>query len=138
MSDISRRDFFKLARNGFLWLSAALGFGGLLRFLDYDANPPQKTDFDLGPSENYPSGSQTILSEPPAMLLHTENGFLALSLACTHLGCTVEQNRDGFSCPCHGSHFSANGTVLHGPANTSLHSLRVELTGDNRLILHTD
>ena len=28
MPDLSRRDFLKLIRNGFLWLSAALGLGG--------------------------------------------------------------------------------------------------------------
>ncbi len=37
---------------------------------------------------------------------------------CSHLGCSVEFS-DGakrFQCPCHGSQFSPNGAVLHGPA----------------------
>ena len=97
MSDLSRRDFLKFARNGFLWLSAAFGIGGVLRFLDYEPNPAPKTEFDLGPIENYPAGSRTLLSEPQAVLLHTESGFSALSLVCTHLGCTVDQKTDGFA-----------------------------------------
>ena len=132
MSEISRRDFLKLVRDGFLYLSGALALGGFLRFLDFDPNPAPKTEFDLGPTSDYPLGSRTVLSEPPAVLLHNENGFSALSLVCTHLGCTVENNTEGFACPCHGSRFDKDGNVLHGPANQHLHSLRVEITEDDR------
>lgn len=135
MSELSRRDFLKLARAGFLYLSGALALGGLLRFLDYDPNPAPKTEFDLGPASNYPLGSRTVLSDPPAVLLHTESGFSALSLVCTHLGCTVEQNTDGFVCPCHASRFDTNGNVTHRPADKSLPQLRVEVTEEENLKL---
>jgi Rieske Fe-S protein len=138
MTDVSRRDFFKLARAGFLWLSGALALGGLFRFLDFDPNPAPKTEFDLGSVENFPLNSRTLLSDLPAVLLHTENGFSALSLVCTHLGCTVEETADGFTCPCHASRFDAAGKVTHGPAVKSLSSLRIETTEDNRLILHIE
>jgi hypothetical protein len=36
MHELSRRDFLKLARDGFLYLSGVLTLGGLLRFLDYN------------------------------------------------------------------------------------------------------
>jgi len=137
MPELSRRDFLKLARNGFLYLSGALALGGLLRFLDFDPNPAPKTEFDLGPASNYPLNSRTLLSDPPAVLLHAKKGFSALSLVCTHLGCTVKNSAQGFACPCHGSRFDADGIVTHGPADKPLHSLRVEVTDEGNLKLFT-
>jgi cytochrome b6-f complex iron-sulfur subunit len=138
MTEISRRDFLKLTRNGFLYLSGLLTLGGLLRFLDFQTDPAPKTRFELGPAENYPLNSHTMLEEIPAILQHTEQGFSALSLVCTHLGCSVEKEAQGFACPCHGSRFDADGNVMHGPAVKGLSSLRVEMTEDNQLILYTE
>ncbi len=138
MPELSRRDFLKLVRNGFLVLSGGLAVGGLLRFLDYDPNPASKTEFDLGPASNYPLNSHTPLSEPPALLIHSEKGFSAFSLVCTHLGCTVEKEAQGFACPCHGSRYDADGKVIHGPASQPLRPLRVEVTEKGDLKLFTD
>lgn len=51
-----------------------------------------------------------------------DGGLHAMSAACTHLGCAVSWNpaEGSWDCPCHGSRFSAEGAVLHGPANTAL------------------
>jgi Rieske Fe-S protein len=37
---------------------------------------------------------------------------------CSHLGCSVSLNakEKSLDCPCHGSRFHLDGTVLHGPA----------------------
>lgn len=138
MSNLSRRDFFKLVTNALLAISAALGVGALFRFLDFQTEPPVQTAFDVGLAENYPIGGRSLIPDVPAILIHSRNGFSALSLVCTHLGCTVEQTDNGFACPCHGSRYDANGNVLRGPAQKPLHLLRVEITSDQRLILHTD
>ena len=44
---------------------------------------------------------------------------------CSHLGCSVAYNKDAksFDCPCHGSRFHIDGTVLHGPAAYPLSDL---------------
>lgn len=138
MTQISRRDFLKLVRDGFLYLSAALATGGLLRFLSYAPEPEQKTEFDLGSVDNYPVGSRTSIPEIPALLIHAESGFTALSLTCTHLGCTLEADETGFACPCHNSAFGADGKVMQGPAVKPLRSLRIETTDNNNLIVFTD
>ncbi len=138
MSDLSRRDFLKLTTTTLLTISGALGVGALFRFLDYQTEPPAKTEFDLGPAANYPIGSRSLVPDVPAFLIHSQNGFSALSLVCTHLGCTVEQKGGEFACPCHGSLYNADGKVLRGPAQKPLRALRVEVNSNGNLILHTD
>jgi isorenieratene synthase len=50
----------------------------------------------------------------------------AISLTCTHQGCTVKMAEDGkFHCPCHGAVFAADGKVLKGPARKDLARFQV-------------
>ncbi len=52
----------------------------------------------------------------------------AVSLTCTHLGCTVAWNdaENTWDCPCHGSRFSLEGKVLEGPAVENLEKVTLE------------
>jgi nitrite reductase/ring-hydroxylating ferredoxin subunit len=135
MIDDSRRAFLKLTTRALLAASGLLSMRGLLRYLSYSSEPQPKTEFDLGPAADYPLGSRTLLSDVPALLIHGETGYTALSLTCPHLGCTVEEKPDGLICPCHGSRFDADGAVLRGPARQALRSLRVEIIEDGQLHL---
>jgi glycine/D-amino acid oxidase-like deaminating enzyme/nitrite reductase/ring-hydroxylating ferredoxin subunit len=52
-----------------------------------------------------------------------EGGALhGVSLRCTHLGCLVRFNaaERSWDCPCHGSRFDVDGSVLEGPATRPL------------------
>jgi cytochrome b6-f complex iron-sulfur subunit len=48
----------------------------------------------------------------------TDGGFLALSLICPHLSCSVlwDESKKQFDCPCHSSAFDRHGVVLNSPA----------------------
>ncbi len=48
-----------------------------------------------------------------------------LAQNCSHLGCSVAFNKaaESFDCPCHGSRFHVDGTVLRGPAAYPLSDL---------------
>jgi cytochrome b6-f complex iron-sulfur subunit len=47
---------------------------------------------------------------------HTPNGYVALSGACTHMGCLLSWNAGArtFDCPCHGGRFSEDGIAASG------------------------
>jgi cytochrome b6-f complex iron-sulfur subunit len=137
MPNLTRRDFLKMTTDLMLALASLLGLGGLFRFLDFQPNPDPPTEFDLGAASQYAMGSRTVLPNVPAVLLHEKSGFSALSLVCTHLGCTVEMQSTGFACPCHGSRFGPEGKVERGPAAKPLPNLRVEETSDGILHLYT-
>ena len=137
MSKFSRRDFLKLTTDGLLALGVALGVGSLFRFLSYEMDPAPPSEYDLGPSVNFRPETTTVLMHIPAVLVCKGNDdFLAFSMVCTHLGCTVEQKNDTFECPCHGSAFDGEGQLQKGPAEKSLKRLRVTKNEEGNLILH--
>ena len=84
------------------------------------------------------------LGGEPYFLLATEDGEAimpyALRAECTHLGCLVQPNPfgDGFSCPCHGSQYSANGAVTRGPAPKSLGLATVVAREDDGVLVMSE
>jgi len=134
----TRRDFLKFFTNALFGLSGFLGLGGLFRFFGYQPDPGPPTEFDLGSKYDFPKGIQVVRLDIPAAIQHTDEGIIAISLVCTHLGCTVEENREGegFTCPCHGSRYSRKGAILEGPAMKSLPRYRIEEQEDNTLRLY--
>ncbi len=137
MKNISRRDFLKLFTNSLLTLTGLLGIGGLIRYLSYQFDPTPPTEFDVGPASNYRLNSRTVVAYIPAIIIHDKNGLRALSLTCSHLGCTIEQTNFGFQCPCHSSRYDLDGVVLKGPATTNLRKLRLAETADGNLHIFT-
>jgi len=65
----------------------------------------------------------------------------ALSLTCTHQGCTVQKtvqvsnDGSGYACPCHGAVYANDGEVLGGPAQENLTRYRVLDRSDNQIQL---
>jgi cytochrome b6-f complex iron-sulfur subunit len=61
----------------------------------------------------------------------TSGAYVAVSQLCTHAGGTVQYvpSSNSFYCPNHGSNFATNGSVLNGPATSSLGTYHTALTG---------
>jgi Rieske Fe-S protein len=137
MKQTSRRDFLKLSTNSFLALAGILGLGGLIKFLSYRLDESPQTEFDIGSADNYPLDSRTVLADIPAVIIHDKDGIQAISLECTHLGCTLEPRNFGFECPCHGSRFDPGGAALKRPAVKKLRKLRVEKLENGNLHIFT-
>lgn len=137
MKQTTRRDFLKLSTHTLLALAGALGVGGLLRFLSYQYDKTPQTEFEIGRASDFPFNSRIVLAYIPAVIVHDKDGLQALSLHCTHLGCSVEPRNFGFECPCHGSRFDPTGVTLKGPAVSSLKKLRIEESEDGALRVFT-
>ena len=139
MAEPTRRDFLKLTTNTLFSLAGLLGMGGLVRFLGYQPDPGPPTEFDLGTVSDFPEGATVIRLDIPAIIKRTKAGLVSISLVCTHLGCTIEQdeNGEGFTCPCHGSRYSSEGALLEGPATKNLAHYRIKEQADGRLRLYT-
>src|SRR5262245_18328327 len=73
--------------------------------------------FNLDPATLPPTGASPVgFPSGKFWLSNQKDGFRALSMVCTHLGCLfkwVETNHR-FECPCHGSKFQADGTKIKG------------------------
>ena len=138
MTQLPRRNSLKLIINALLGISSGLGLAGLTRFFSYQSDPPAPTRFDIGPATDYPQGTTTLLPKIPAALRHNSKGFFAISLKCTHLGCTVDKPGESFECPCHGSRFDENGKLTRGPATRDLPALRVEQNDEGNIIVYAE
>ena len=85
--------------------------------------------------EKVPGGGALIFGQKKIAVIRENQEIYALSLTCTHLGCSVNATSKGFLCPCHGSMFSTRGIVLKGPADRPLKKLAVEEQDDDILIM---
>ena len=74
---------------------------------------------DLAPGEG---AVLDVDGERVAVFKDEQSGVHALSAVCTHLYCTVGWNpaECSWDCPCHGSRFALDGSVIHGPATSAL------------------
>jgi len=62
---------------------------------------------------------------PVAVYVDADGSRHAVSAVCTHLGCLVGWNEAErtWDCPCHGSRFAVDGTVIEGPAVSPLEAV---------------
>lgn len=81
-----------------------------------------------------PTGAALVFRQERVAVMREGDSFIALSLICTHLGCTVSVTTEGMVCPCHGSRFDRMGKVLSGPADKSLVRLTVARNGTDLLV----
>ena len=124
----SRRAF--IGRLALLLLAGA----GLLRYLSPRLPAGGRVLLTLR-AEEVPAESALVFREERLALLRSGDEIYALSLVCTHLGCTVNVTADGLDCPCHGSRFDRHGRVVRGPAGQPLARYGVRRSGGRLEVL---
>ena len=81
-------------------------------------------------AENVDSGARRVIrvGRRVVAMAQTDDGVRhTLDARCTHLGCVVRFNdaEQTWDCPCHGSRFARDGTVLDGPASQPLRPVEI-------------
>lgn len=85
----------------------------------------------LTKTTDVPVGSAVIVDDI-VVTQPTAGDFKGFSSVCPHAGCNVSEVVDAvIKCPCHGSEFSLDGSVVKGPATKPLESKAITVQGDS-------
>ena len=132
---IARRDFLRHLSVGAVSLS---GIFLVSRFLTPIHVFNISRRIKIGKMSDFPLGTSLHFPSENIFLFHTPDGLYAVSGRCTHLGCSITMDADGFSCPCHGAKFSNLGEVKEGPALRPLEWIRLEKDSSRQLWMYPD
>ncbi|MCI0433465.1 MAG: ubiquinol-cytochrome c reductase iron-sulfur subunit [Gemmatimonadetes bacterium] len=109
------------------------------------ASLPVRTDLGIvrlalrdHPRLTQPGGSLRIQPEahPTAVyVLNLGHEFAALSPVCQHQGCIVNIQGARLVCPCHGSTYDRDGSVLRGPTERPLIRYPATVTDTGELVI---
>lgn len=131
---LSRRQFIFA---GILSVGAAWA-GALVQSLLFPrASTATAAPVELALAELQVGGARQIqYAGSPALVMRSQDGVLALSLVCTHLGCKVtwDAGKRQFHCPCHDGRFDEFGDVIAGPPPLPLERLSVRTRGERIII----
>lgn len=133
----NRRQFFIKLGAGSLAVSGlgACAFG--LQYLSPSVLYEPSPIVSAGKPDRFPIDSVTSDPALGIFIVRVQQGFLAMSAVCTHLGCMTEWRQEAgvIACPCHGSTFQRDGRVIAGPAPRPLAWLKMWVGDDGDLMV---
>jgi cytochrome b6-f complex iron-sulfur subunit len=136
--DSERRRFLRLLGKGSVAAAFVAQLGAAARAFYPNVLYEPPTRFKLKRPEEYPPG---FTFDPQHRLFvvrdKDKEQFHVISAICTHLGCTVQWRGTEFDCPCHGSRFNPDGSVIGGPAPRPLSWFDTALSPDGFLEVDT-
>ena len=115
-----------------------------------DTGPPprdagvvlQPGDLAAGNVSSLPVGGLNALPNQSVAIGRDAMGVYALTLICTHQGCTAAPATTNgvrqINCPCHGSQFDRNGAVVRGPAARPLVHFSVTIDAAGNIVVHSN
>ena len=135
--EMTRRSFLAIAGWGGFTVASLIALYQSLKFVYPNATYEDPPAFKADPPSAYAVGSTTVLIDKRVVINHDPNGFYAISLICTHLGCTPRwfQNDNMFRCPCHGSRYLRSGVRFYGPAPRPMDTVSVARAADGTLLV---
>ena len=134
-----RRDFLGLTAIWGTIVALGTALAGVVRLPKPAVQPGPLRVFKLGDPSQFAVGSATRIEAGNFLIFREDQGFHAISSVCTHLGCIVAHNEgEGFACPCHGSRFAPDGSVVGGPAPAALPWLEIALSPDGQFQVNAE
>lgn len=96
-------------------------------------SPRVPGDVLVVPLADLPEGVHVmrLRDNEPIDILRTGDRIVVRSLFCTHMGCIVAWNPEanGYTCPCHGGAYDADGVPSAGPPPAPLRQLPTSVEG---------
>jgi cytochrome b6-f complex iron-sulfur subunit len=132
---LPRRDFLGLAAAWSALVTLVFAGVGLGKLVKPGVLPSPSKKFRVSLPDSLAPGEPWIAPGRPVVLVRDGEGVYAVSRVCTHLGCIVQPSPTGFDCPCHGSRFAADGSVVKGPAPKPLKWLAVSALGGGSFVV---
>ena len=136
-AEFDRRAFFTKIGLGSLGIAAAGTIVFSYEYLSPNVLYEPSAIVNAGKPEGYAVNSVTMDVNSGIYLVRADEGYFALSMVCTHLGCLTAWNQDLgiIACPCHGSKFNKDGIKIEGPSPRPLPWLRMWLSEDGNLMV---
>jgi cytochrome b6-f complex iron-sulfur subunit len=125
----SRRDFLGLASLGAAASATAFSLLGMARLPKAAVLASPSKRFKVTLPDTLAPGEAFLPAGRNVAVYRDKDGVFAISRVCTHLGCIVKPNEQGFECPCHGSLYDQTGGVTRGPAPRALAWLEIKEQG---------
>jgi cytochrome b6-f complex iron-sulfur subunit len=135
--ELSRRQFFIKFGATSLAVAGAGACVYALQYLSPSVLYEPSPTVNVGRPEHYAVGSVTLDLRHSIFVVRDPGGFYALSAVCTHLGCLSvwKPEAEVIACPCHGSSFQKDGSVIAGPAPRPLPWLKMWMSDDGNLMV---
>ncbi|MCF8607630.1 Rieske (2Fe-2S) protein [Gordonia sp. HY442] len=121
---------------------AAVVLGAAACGNDSGGSDNASTAADSSPSDSAANSSSDVLTTTSAVPVGSgvvvddvvvtqasAGDFAAFSTKCPHQGCAVAPKEGKLDCPCHGSEFDLDGSLVHGPATKGLTPVDVQVRG---------
>lgn len=121
-----RRGFLGGLTNLAMLAGLTAAYGTLAAFMGrflYPARPASRDWMFVCTTDRLGKGESLLFRTPAGASINIarqgsgDDGFIALSSTCPHLGCQVhwEEQNDRFFCPCHNGVFTPAGVAVSGP-----------------------
>jgi cytochrome b6-f complex iron-sulfur subunit len=95
--------------------------------------PGKSSRFKIGRKQDFPEGTAKYFGDDQVYVFADGKGIYAISAVCTHLGCVVNKDDNGFACPCHGSRYGPDGKVEKGAAPKDLPWYKINMLPSGQL-----